>query len=68
MLKLGVKCKFMNRYRNALTWSSKCYDWEEYFFCLFQVYWACTQFRLRFEVCLVVYLNKHHIDNEVCVS
>jgi len=48
--------------------SSKCYAWEEYFFCLFLVYWACTQFRLLFEACLVVYLNKHNIDNDVFVS
>jgi len=35
------------------------------FFCLFQVYWACTQFRLLLAVCLVVYLNKHNIDNDI---
>jgi len=73
MLKLGVICIFMKRYGYALchemfTWSSKCYAWGEYSFCLFQVYWACTQFRLLFAVCLVVYLNKQYIDNDVFVS
>jgi len=50
------------------TWSFKCFAWKEKLFCLFQVYWACTQFRLLFAVCLVVYLNKHNIDNDVFVS
>jgi len=36
--------------------------------CLFHVYWACTRFRLLFAVCLVVYLNKHHIDNDVMLN
>ena len=34
----------------------------------FHVYWACTQFRLLFAVCLVVYLNKPNIDNDIFVS
>ena len=39
----------------------------------FSVYFRYTVafwlfFRLLFAVCLVVYLNKHNIDNDVCVS
>jgi len=41
---------------------------ERVIFLLFQVYWACSQFRLLFAVCLVVYLIKHNIDNDVLLA
>jgi len=31
-------------------------------------YWSCTPFRPLCAVCLVVHLNKHIIDNKVCMT
>jgi len=73
MLKLGVICKFINRYGKCfMSWNihleSQVLCLGAVIFCLFLVYWGCTQFRLLFAVCLVVYLNKHNIDNDVFVT
>jgi len=70
MLKLGVICNFRRRNGKCfMSWNGhlefKCYAWKGWFFCLFQVYRACTHFRPLFAVYLVVYLNKHNIDNDV---
>jgi len=70
MLKLSVICKFMKRYGKCfMSWNVHL---EFQVLCLggviFQVYWGCTRYRVLFAVSLVVYLNKHNLDNDVFVS